>query len=305
MLIMRRRSLRRGAALWLLVMTGLIAGCAKPVATVNGRPVDRRTFDVLLKERTDALKQQAPAADLKKLRESVLNDLITEGLMLDEAGKRGISVSDAEVKKEVDGIRSTTGEDDFNRALRDKGMALDLFLRRTREKMLMSRFMESLLAREVVTEEEIRQYYRSSPRPFLKPAKVLMNMIEFDSEEEARKVIREMREKKSDFDAVAKELEAGKKAAVSGYGWVNPDLFSPGLSLSIRNLRNGQYGGPYQGKQKVYLVRVMDREKEGIASYNDMRESIRNTLLEQKRQVAFAHWLDRKRRESKIEISLQ
>lgn len=295
---------KTGIILWLMLLLTLPAGCSKPVATVNGRPVDNRTFEVMVRERTADAGHAVTGADLRKLKEGVLDALIIEMLMAEEATAQGMKVTDAEAAAEVESIRKSMGEAAFSKALKEKGIPVDIFRQRTKEKLLISRFTASLLGGEQVTDEEVRRYYSGSSRPFLKPTKVLMNMIEFGDEAAARAVMKELREQKADFDAVADRLSAGQKANVSGYGWVNPDLFSPGLSLAVRNLRNGQHGGPYKGKDKYYLVRVTDREKDSIASYEEMKDSIGMTLLEEKRQRAFAHWLDRKRSQAKIEVRL-
>lgn len=293
-----------GICLWLPALIILFCGCSKPVALVNGRPVDNRTFEVMVRERTGEAGHRLTAIELKTLKEDVANALITEALMFEDAARQGIAVTDDEAAREVEEIRKSMGDPAFRKALKDKGFSAEMFRKRTKEKLLISRFTESLLGNEKVSDEEVRRYYADSPRPFLKPAKVLMNMIEMETEAAAAAIINDMRAKKADFDEVAKRLAGEQKANVSGYGWVNPELFSPGLSLAVRNLRNGQYGGPYKGKDKYYLVKVMDREKESIASFGEMKDNIRSTLLEQKRQMAFAHWFAQKRSQSKIEIHL-
>lgn len=288
----------------LLVLLIQLAGCSNPVATVNGRPVDNRTFEAMVRERTKEAGYQGPASELRGLKQGVLDALITEMLMLEDAAKQGITVTDEEAGREIEQIRKSMGDAAFMKALKGKGISLDTFRKRTKEKMLISRVTESILSREKVSDEEVRSYYSNSSRPFLKPAKVLMNMIELGTEEAAAAIMRDLNEKKADFDAVAKRLADEQKANVSGYGWVNPELFSPGLSLAVRNLKNGQYGGPYKGKDKYYLVKVMDREKESIASFDEMKDGIRSTLLEERRQMAFAHWVAMRRSQSKIEVHL-
>ncbi|TAN43365.1 MAG: hypothetical protein EPN25_00885 [Nitrospirae bacterium] len=283
----------------------LFAGCSRPVATVNGREIDGRLFDLLIKEKSEALKQQLTAPDMKSLREAVVNELIMEAMILEDAERAGLKVTDDEIDKEIGDIKRGIGEDAFKKTLKEKGLKPAQFRKRTREKLLMSRFMEGLVNREPVTGEEIRNYYAASQKPFFKPSQVLMNMIEFESQETARAVIREMREKNIDFDEMAKRQAAEKKAVASDYGWVNPELFSLDLSYGVRNLRAGQYGGPFKGKRNYYLVKVREKEKETIASFDEMRDTIKNLLLEQKRQAAFAHWLDAKKKSSKVEVHIR
>ena len=284
---------------------GYCVALGATTADFNGRPIDRKTFEEAMKERAKSSAGGEDPADRQKAEDAVLNELITRMLMLDEAGKRGITVTDAEVNSEIEGIRKSMGDAAFAETLKEKGITTDGFRKQTREKMLMSRFTEGLLGNESVADEAVRRYYSESPRPFLRPVKVLMNMIEFDSEEAAAAAMREIREKKVDFDDLALRAGNENRAHASGYGWANPDLFSPGLSADIRNLRPGQSGGPYKGRQKFYLVKVKDREKEAVASFDEVKDSIKNRLLEEKRQMAFAHWLAWKRNNSQITVNLR
>jgi len=70
-------------------------------------------------------------------------------------------------------------------------------------------------------------------------------------------------------------------------------------------LKEGQQGGPFKGKTGYYLVRVKERQNEGIAAFEEVRESIRATLLQQKRSEAYMHWLEQKRKTAKIVINLK
>ncbi|MBI5102166.1 MAG: peptidyl-prolyl cis-trans isomerase [Nitrospirae bacterium] len=287
----------------LLIM--FLAGCSKPVATVNGRAVDKKIFDALVKERVDEAKGQGPAADLKKIREAVVQELISEALMLEDAAKNGLTVTDAEVNTEVENVRKAMGEEAFVKKLGEKGLNPDIFRKRTKDKLLMSKFAGSLINGEAVTEEEIRRYYSESPRPLYKPFRVYMNMVEFASANDAAAAMDEIRQKNMDFDEMAKKLEAQKRATVSGYGWVNPEFFSPDIAHVVRNMKPGESGGPYKGRKDFYLLKIKEKEKETPASLDEMRDTIRNVLLDQKKQAAFAHWLDKRKKASKIEINLK
>ncbi len=129
----------------LLALLVFAAGCAKPVAMVNGRPIDRKTFEAAMKERAKSSAEGEDPADRQKAKDAVLNELITRMLMLDEAEKRGITVTDAEVDGEIEGVRKSMGDAAFAKTLKEKGITTDGFRKQTREKMLMSRFTEGLL----------------------------------------------------------------------------------------------------------------------------------------------------------------
>jgi len=289
----------------LIICCGLL-GCAKtPVAVVNGKTIDAETLDLAMKESVGEHARQKVGVDRERLRQAVISQLVTERLMIDDAAKRGIVVPDKEVTDEIGSIRKNMGEEAFHKMLGERDVSEDVYRERTKERMLIARFRESLEREAPVTEEEVRNYYRNSQKPFIRTARMLVKMIEMESEGAARAALKEMRSGKTDFDDMAHKLKSESKATVIDYGWVRAEFFSPALAQGMMNLRAGQYGGPYKGKTRYYLIRLKEREKERIAAFDEVREDIRKILTEQRREDAFARWLDGKRKSSTVEISLK
>ncbi|MDH4233188.1 MAG: SurA N-terminal domain-containing protein [Nitrospirota bacterium] len=278
------------------------AGCSRPVAEVNGEKIDKAVLDLHFREKVQELAQQNISIDKAKLKKAVLQELIGEKLILKEAAARGIRVSAEEVTKEIDAIRKSVGDKQFNKALREKKLSLDAFKDRTREKMTMKAFIESLVGEDAVSEEEIRDFYGNSRKTFIKPSRVFMSMIEFDTEDAARAVADNMKKNKIEFDDMAKKISNERKTAVMEYGWVSPDFFSPLLANAINNIEDGAYGGPYKGQKGYYLIKVKERQRESIAKYEEVKDDIRKALVSQKRQAAVAHWIAQKKKASKIEV---
>jgi parvulin-like peptidyl-prolyl isomerase len=121
------------------------AGCSRPVATVNGKKIDRKTFDIHLKEKIQKHRQQNVTPDIDKLKDALIQELISEKLILEAAYAKGIQVSDNDVNQQIEIMRKSTTEDTFDKALKEKGLTLDDLRERTREKMVMSNFIKSLV----------------------------------------------------------------------------------------------------------------------------------------------------------------
>lgn len=291
----------------MLLTAGMLisTGCSKPVATVNGKKIDKATLDLHVKEKVQEHKMQNVTIDNDKLKGAVLQELIGEKLMLDEAAARGIKVSDEEVNKEFAVIKKNVGAEQFIKALKEKGMTQDSFKKRTQEKMILTKLVESFVKDDSVSEDEMRDYYKNSQKPFIKPSRVFMKMMEFTTEAEAKAAAEDMRKNKIDFDDMGNKLSVEKKANVTDYGWVTPDFFSSPLSLAIKNIKTGQYGGPYKGQKSYFLVKVKEKENEGIAKFDEVKDNIKNMLLAQKRQAAVSDWIEQKKKTSKIEIHLK
>ena len=293
----------RLAAIFMVTGIFMVSACSKPAATVNGKKISKETLQMHLKERAEEHKRQNIVIDDKKLRESVLQELISERLALDEAAARGIIASDEDVNKEIDAIKQRFGEETFQKSLKEKGFTVDAFRQRIGERIVLGRFVETF-AQGDVTDAEISDYYKNSPRPFLKPARVNMKIVEFQTEEAAVAAAGDLKKGNMDFDQYADKLAGDKKANVTDYGWVSPEFLSPSMAASIKALKEGQYGGPYKGQKSFYLVRVKERKPEGIAAFDEVKDMIRNQLLQQKRMEAYSKWLEQKRSSSKITTNL-
>jgi parvulin-like peptidyl-prolyl isomerase len=305
--LLKEKRMRIRILCLILLAAGMLitTGCSKPVATVNGKKIDKATLDLHVKEKVQEHKMQNVTSDNAKLREAVLQQLIGEKLMLEEAAAQGIRVSDEEASKEIDAIKNKLGVEQFNKTLKEKEMTLDVFKKRTREKMILRKLVESFVRDDSVTEDEMKDYYQNSQKPFIKPSRVFIKMMEFTAEAEARAVAEDMRKNKIDFDDMGKKLLDEKKANVTDYGWITPDFFSPSMALAIKNIKTGQFGGPYKGQKSYFLLKVKERENEGIAPFDEAKSGIKNMLLAQKRQAAVAQWIEQKRNASKIEIHIK
>jgi len=294
-----------GKVIAILAVIVLIGGCTKPPATVDGKAISKEKIELHMKDRLSEHKLQNASPDEKKMKAAILQELIGEQLALNEAAARGINITDAEVDKEIDMLRKKLGEEQYQKALKDKGLTPESYRNRLREKMTLTSFVEGFVKKDAITEEEMRDFYKNSPKPFMKPARVNMKVVEFQTEDAANAAVAEMQKTKADFDDYAKKLDTEKKALVTEYGWVSPDFFSPSMAASIKMLKEGQQGGPYKGKTGFYLVRVKERQAEGIAEFEEVKETIRATMLQQKISEAYMNWLEQKRKTAKIVINLK
>lgn len=283
----------------------IVMGCTRPVAVVNGEKIDKKTLDLHVQERILEHKQRNAEVTQAQIRDGVLQELIAERLILAEARLKGITGTEEEVSAEIASSKKSLGDEGFDKALKEKGLSPESYRQRIREKIIMNKFIRSLVSDSAVAEEEIQNAYKESPKPFVKSARVKITLIEFPVEEKAAAALRELKDKGTDIETLSGKLAAADPSISSTSGWSNPDFFSPQIAHAIKNLKVGQTGGPYQGKKGFYIIRVDDREKETIAKYEEVRENIRAMLLDQRRQSALQHWLSEKKANAKIVITLK
>lgn len=297
--------IRYAMVLAVLVLALFLVGCSRPAATVDGKGITRERLDMYMKDRLREHKLQQASVDEKKLREAILQELIGEQLSFTEAEAKGIKITEAEVDKEIDQLRKRLGEEQYAKALKDKDLTPEAYRSRMREKLILARLVESFVKPEEITEQELQEAYKNSSRPFLKPARVNMKIVEFQAEDAANAAASEIKKSKLDFDEYAKKLDTEKKASVTDYGWVSPEFFSPAMAASVKMLKEGQHGGPYKGKTGFYLVRVRERENESVSTFEEVKETIRSSMLQEKRNNAYLQWLTQKRNSAKIVVNVK
>jgi parvulin-like peptidyl-prolyl isomerase len=283
----------------------LSAGCSRPAAVINGKKISKDFFELRLKEKIQEHEMRKLTPDIKKLKDAVMQALIGEMLMIEEAERLGITISEEELNSVVESMKGNTGEDAFMKGLKEKGMTMEMFKKRTRDEMILLRFWDSFFKEIEVQEEEAREYYRNSPIPFITPGRVFMKLIEVASEETALAIQEEMEKKNISFDDMAENISADSKAVVSDYGWVNPDFFSPEISQAVKVLKVGESGGPYKGQNSYFFIRVKDKEKESVAKFEEVKDEIKAALVEQKKQARLVHWLAQKKKSATIEINIK
>jgi foldase protein PrsA len=137
--------LKIGLFIFLFALAVATIGCSKTVATVNGEKITQA-------ELNQRLMQQAG--------KEVLDQLITERLILQEAKKRKINVSEKEIDKKIEEFKKQfPDEKTFRNQLKENNMTLDFL----KEQVKLQLILEKILKDEIkISENEIRNFYEQN-----------------------------------------------------------------------------------------------------------------------------------------------
>lgn len=285
------------------VVVLLFAGCAQgPVAEVNGEKITRLEYKQTLRNKMAEHGDRGANVDEKTLSGAVIEELISRKLLAQEAKQRNVTVSDKEVNDEAERVRSLVGKEEFAKELKKNALTIKSFKENIRMGMLMDRLSAAIVPEDSISESELKSYYANSPHPFLNPEKVEVRFIQTTTEGEANDILREMKEKKTGFDQMAKSLADNKNVVTSEYGWTQTSFYSPTIGQAINSLKEGGYGGPYKGKDGYFLISLRKKQPAGVKSFEEAKAEIRRILLETKRQDMLAHVIGEKRKNADVKI---
>ena len=250
-------------ALGAFLMTGLF-GCGDKVpegtvATVNGTPISQEVLDenynMVLRQYESYYGLDVTADDLKlEVRNAMLNELIMNELLLQEAEKREIVVSDEEVTAYIDDMVAGNyggSQADFEAALEQVGMTPEYYQDSVKESMIITELQNDLVNHPETVD-------------VIKARHILV-----ETEEEALGIIARL-DAGEDFAALAKEhsLDTGSAANGGDLGYFATngattskmvDEFTAGaVALEI-----GEYSKtPVESQFGYHIILVEDKQAE-------------------------------------------
>lgn len=282
-------------------LLGFLAGCEKPAAVVNGTKITKDEYRKAVDQRIYVMSSSGMPVDRKAVEKEVLDSLITEKLVIDEAKKRNITVLPAEIEGEYARIVSFKGKDVLDRDLKATKTTDAEFKESIKTTILLHKLVTASM--QPVTEQEVEDIYAKTRGKQIKPDSVYMRFIQVASKEEGEGILKELKGSKQDFDRVADKLDKEKKAVVSRYNWVPTGFFSPEMKTAVRNLREGAYGGPYKGMEGYYIVRVKEKSPERAMGAEEAKKEIRKELEVRRRQETVQALLGELRGKSRTTVN--
>jgi parvulin-like peptidyl-prolyl isomerase len=284
------------------IMLTFASGCQKkPAAEVNGSEISRAVLEWNFIQRSNQHIETGAAVKKQALRKAVLEQLITQKLLYQGSVENGITVDEHELNVEMHRITQRMGEDGFEKSLKEASLSREEFAEMVRQRLATDKFVAALRDEEPITEDEVKDFYQSSPTPFLTPESVNVRFIQTRTREQAEDIVKEIGKGK-DFDKLADKLIKENKAVVKGYSWVNPDFFSPEIAEGLKDIKKGRSDGPFKSRDGYFIFRVKERKQSRAKSLEEASDEIRGILAELRGRAAVAHWLAEKKKTADIDI---
>ncbi len=259
-------------------------------ALVAGKPIALTEFDKNVARRQAEMAKQGidlntseGQAALAEMRRQILEGMIEQELIDQEAAKLGITVTQAEVDTAVNqSIADSGGMEAFNKYLTNiAGMTLEEYRAGQREGMLTQKVIERVTRNVPMTAEQVHARH------------ILLN-----TKAEADALLAQLRAG-ADFAQLAQRYSKDTITSAGGgdLGWFpRGGLFDVALEKAAFELQPGQISGVVQsdlGGQIVYhIVQVIER---------DPARALSDDALLAARRAAFQRWLDDLKASIKIE----
>jgi peptidyl-prolyl cis-trans isomerase C len=259
---------------------GIPSGPASPaIARIADHSVTRAEFDAWLAEVLGG-PDEAASAD-PEVRSRLLDQFLDEELMLVEAARRKIAITEQEA------------------AALSPGKGADPA--RVRRALLLKRYKEQVILKGVeVSDEEVAAEFEAHKEDYHRPATAVLRKVLLDSADEARQVRRELEQRPADFERIA---ETRSLSPDGGQPQPTEEAMLPdSLRAAVASLKEGELSPVVQDPQGFFIVKLEGRQPERAPVLEEVRDAIKLRLLQEKSQQRYRESVSALRERTAIQM---
>jgi foldase protein PrsA len=240
---------------------------------------------------TATLKSQC-AAQYKSLQQEVLGFLISSSWVIGEANSLGVKLTDAEVKKQFEKIKTEQFPKaaEFEKFLASSGQTVSDLLLRVKLNLLSQKIQQKIIKQKTtVTQAEVQKYFNENKSRYGVPEKRDIQIILTKSEAAASAAKKEVESGKSFASVVKKRSidptskENGGKITGVVKGSEEKELDAAVFAAELHKL-----GGPIKTPFGFYVYEVLDKTAGTQESLSSVEKTIKQQLVATKQQTALS-----------------
>jgi len=231
----------------------------------------------------------------KALQQEVLGFLISTAWVLGEAESLGVKVSDKEVHKRFEEIRSQQFPKaaEFQKFLASSGQTVSDLLLRVKSNLIAQKVQQQIIKRKAnITHAQIAQYYKENPQRFGQSEKRNLKIILTKTEEAASKAKKEIESGKS-WATVAKSTSIDPTTKASGGVLVGvvKGQEEKSLDSAIFSAQKNVVQGPIKTVFGYYIFEVTSTTPGTQETLAQAEASIRQQLIATHQQTALTSFI--------------
>jgi peptidyl-prolyl cis-trans isomerase SurA len=292
----------------LLVTCALLLACLparateivdRIVAVVNGQVItsydlDRELAPYFMQLGGRKLNAQ-DEQQLTMVRKKLLARLVDDILLLMEAKRLNLEVTDTEVENHIRQFRQSNSmtEEDLGRQLQRENMTREEYKRNIRESMLRHRVLSYMVRRKVlVTDEEILRYYDEHRNDYVQAKKVELGLILLPPSEDLDGLVQRLGKSEISFEEAARKYSKGPGAQSGGsIGRLKWSELASQWREALAQIQPGEISEPFSidGNKAILKLKAIIPGKE--RPLDEVREEIRQKLYDPKYAVQYAEYM--------------
>ncbi len=246
-------------------------------------------------------------------RKELLERMITERLLLQEARKQDLNIEE-QLRMYIDNIKTQNNiesDEELRRQMAQQGIDFEMWKVQQEKGLLQQAVVFSEVGRNIAIDEtDVINYYDQNPDRFTDPTEYRIRAIfissEDKSEDDAREKMADIDEKLAageDMAALAEQYSEGPEKETQGDlgAFKEGDLAEP-LQRAVENITVGSMTSWIQMPNGWFRIKLEERKESRLKPFEEVREEIENMLFNQEQQKRLKEYLERLKNRSFIKI---
>ena len=241
---------------------------------------------------------------VKQYGAATVDKMISEKIVAAEAKKQKVSVKDSDLDNEIEKLKASYGGDTaFNQALESNNTTLTMLKKDLKDYLT----IKQLLAPQIkISDEEMKTYFDENKDSFAEAEQIKASHILVADEKTANEVKQKLSDG-GDFAKLAKEYstDEGTKDSGGDLGYFAKGTMVAEFDDVAFGLKVGQVSKPVKTEYGYHIIKVKAKKQAKVANYNDRKDEIKATLLDQKIDSKYTTWLEEKKKSYDVENTLE
>ena len=283
---------------------------AKVVAKVNGEDILQSDVDfvfdtfVLPQFKAQNPDKEFPAEQMSKIEQNIINQLVTQTLVLQEAAKLNITVDDAVVSKRFEEFKAQRPDASEEQ--------IKPFI--SKELLIQQTIQQEVADKVEVSDEEVKEYYEKNKEQFKEPEQVQASHIlvqvapdATQEEKDAAKqkidgLLAQVKEGK-DFAEVAKESsDCPSKEQGGDLGFFPRGAMVKPFEDVAFALNEGEISDVVETQFGYHIIKLTAKKASNDVPFEDVKERLQQGLLQQKKNSEVMSWFNNIKTNATIEM---
>ncbi len=239
--------------------------------------------------------------------EGILNRLIEDRIILQEAKNKGIEANEEEINAWIQAFKEENAltQEEFEKMLADEGLNIEDYKEIARNNLIALKLINlNIDSKVVITDKDIESYYNEHKNKFIKkPATVEVEAIFLrlkkdasvteitDLKQRSLKILY-MLKQGANFDLLVDEYsDEPLKSQAGRLGEFTEGQLIPALERKVFSMKKGEISEPVWANDGVYILRLIDKKDITYKSIEEVRSEIYSILFDQKREKLFNDWI--------------
>lgn len=279
------------------------------IAVINNKKITLAVFQTklhgFLQYYSDLI--QTDEEQLGEIKNIVMNQLIDEELINQEASRKGIQVSEEELDSIMAESMSSYSEVNLESHFKAAGMSEEEWKSSLRQYLVREKLIrEEVIKKIPITKREISSYYQENGNQFVAPQALKVRNITLSTEEEATAIHSQLLRGK-DFKELIRHHSISPDKIVDGdLGFITKGELPEEMENVVFGKKFNKFKPRYtevvRSQDGFHVLKLEQYRRAKKISLNEARPRIKQILIEQKWDQYYTRWMEKLREDATISI---